>query len=245
MKSSDKGKTKIKILLLLLVLLAVLGLGFALQSIDDADIVIQGNQKYSREEMIDFIFTSRWDKNPYILYFNVKRGKTKMIPFVDQYDVSITGFNKVSITVYEKKIIGFVSYMGTNMYFDKDGTVVESSSKQLEGVPPVTGLEFENIVLGEPLPVEDRQVFDLILDTTQALTKYSVNAEKLYVSKAGEAVLTIKNGEIEVLLGTLDDMDDKIRTVSDMMPNLEGLKGVLDLRVYRQDQTGYTFKKKE
>lgn len=238
---SNSGKTKIKVLLILVAVFIIAGMIFLLQRIDDDDIVVVGNQKYTKEEMIDFIFDSKWDKNPYVLYIKTRRGKTKQIPFVDKYDVNITGFNNVTITVYEKKIIGYVNYMGNNMYFDKDGTVVESSTETIEGIPPVTGLEFENIILGKKLPVEDEQIFSLILDTTQALSKYEVFADKIYISKDKEVTLYLDN--IQVQLGDGEDMDDKIRTVSDILPNLAGLKGVLDIKEYSESKNGYTFKK--
>ena len=49
----------------------------------------------------------------------------------------------MSIKVREKKIAGYlyVPAMGQNAYFNKDGVVVETSSRKLEGMMEVTGLE--------------------------------------------------------------------------------------------------------
>lgn len=218
----------------------VLGV-MAVQRIDNRDIIIEGNEKYTNEEMINFIFRSKWDKNPFVLYYKTRFGKQKVIPFVDQYEVEITSLNSVKITVYEKKIIGYVTYMGSNMYFDKDGTVVESSTETLEGIPRVTGLDFDAIVLYESLPVDDNEVFRLILDTTQILQKYSIAVDKIYISDKKEVSLYMK--DIKVELGHNEDMNDKIRTLNDMMPELEGLSGTLDIREYDENSKGYTFKK--
>ena len=149
--------------------------------------------------------------------------------------------DSVEITVYEKSIIGRVKYMGSNMYFDKDGTVVESSSEDIESVPEVKGLEFESIVLMEELPVEDKKVLDMILDTTQLLTKYEINVDSIYVKNDKTAKLII--GGVTVELGDMDDMNDKMRTLKDMLPNLEGQTGTLNLQEYNEDGSGYTFKK--
>lgn len=235
-------KSKIIIFVMAIVVLILVIAVLAIQRIDKDDIVIEGNEKYTKEEMIEYIFNDEWDRNPFVLYYNTKFGKIKEIPFVDTYEVEITSLDSVKITVYEKKIIGYVSYMGTNMYFDKDGVVVESSLKCLEGIPPVTGLEFENIVLNEKLPVEDEDVFNVVLDTTQSLQKYKINADKIYISEDTEVTLYI--GEIEVLLGKDSDMNDKIRSLNDMLPNIEGMSGTLDIREYNDNNTGYTFKKK-
>ena len=63
-------------------------------------------------------------------------------------------------------MIGYVEYLGTNLYFDKDGIVVESSSEILEGVPKISGLKFSEVTLYEKLPVEDDHVFQVILNLT-------------------------------------------------------------------------------
>lgn len=234
-----------KIVIFLAILLILTGCAgvLAIQRIDTQNIIIEGNQKYTNDEMINFIFESDWDRNPFVLYYKTKYGKQKTIPFVDEYEVEIVSLKNVKITVYEKKIIGYVSYTGANMYFDKDGTVVESSNELLEGIPKITGLTFESIVLYEKLPVEDDEVFELILDTTQTLQKYNIAVDKIYISDGKE--VTLYMGEIEVLLGKNEDMNDKIRSLNDMLPNLEGLSGTLDLRVYNENTTGYTFKKSD
>ena len=126
------------------------------------------------------------------------------------------------------------------MYFDKDGTIVESSPKELDSVPLVTGLTFDKIVLNEKLPIENDDMFNLILDVTQSLQKYDITVEKMYLSKEKEVKLYKNN--VEVLVGNDNDMSDKIRTLRDIMPGLEGLKGTLDLREYNKSNSGYDFK---
>ena len=155
--------------------------------------------------------------------------------------MKITPLNSVKITIYEKKIIGYVNYMGSNMYFDKDGTIVESSTEVIEGIPKITGLNFDSIILYETLPVGSDKVFRLILDTTQILQKYRIAVDKIYISDNKEVTLYIE--QIKVELGTGEDMNDKIRSLNDMLPNLQGLSGTLDIKKYNTNNDGYTFKK--
>lgn len=237
---SKKSKIVIFISVTLILILVILVL--AVQRIDDNDIFIEGNKKYTKEEMIEYIFDSKWDRNPFVLFYNTRFRETKEIPFVDTYEVEILSLDSVRVTVYEKKMIGYVTYMGTNMYFDKDGMVVENSMEVIDGIPPVIGLEFDRIVLNEKLPVEDEEVFDVVLDTTQALDKYEIRVDKIYISEDNEVTLFKEN--IEVMLGKNKDINDKVRSLDDMMPKLEGLNGTLDIREYNENNTGYTFKKK-
>lgn len=234
------SKTKIIIIVFVIVLMATFAF-LATRRIDEDAIIVKGNEKYTDEEIKNYIFVSKKDKNPYYLYFKSRFSKQKTIPFVDKYKIKIKSMDSVEITVYEKSIIGRVKYMGSNMYFDKDGTVVESSSEDIESVPEVKGLEFESIVLMEELPVEDKKVLDMILDTTQLLTKYEINVDSIYVKNDKTAKLII--GGVTVELGDMDDMNDKMRTLKDMLPNLEGQTGTLNLQEYNEDGSGYTFKK--
>lgn len=236
----SRKKIIILIATIFLIICGIAGV-FAMQRISEKNIIIEGNEKYTKEEMISFIFRSDWDRNPFVLYYKTKFCKQKVIPFVDEYDVKITSLNSVKITIYEKKIIGYVNYMGSNMYFDKDGTIVESSTEVIEGIPKITGLNFDSIILYETLPVGSDKVFRLILDTTQILQKYRIVVDKIYISDNKEVTLYIE--QIKVELGTGEDMNDKIRSLNDMLPNLQGLSGTLDIKKYNTNNDGYTFKK--
>lgn len=236
----SRKKIIISIATIFLIICGIAGV-FAMQRISEKNIIIEGNEKYTKEEMISFIFRSDWDRNPFVLYYKTKFCKQKVIPFVDEYDVKITSLNSVKITIYEKKIIGYVNYMGSNMYFDKDGTIVESSTEVIEGIPKITGLNFDSIILYETLPVGSDKVFRLILDTTQILQKYRIAVDKIYISDNKEVTLYIE--QIKVELGTGEDMNDKIRSLNDMLPNLQGLSGTLDIKKYNTNNDGYTFKK--
>lgn len=239
MKRKNKG-----IIILSLIVLIGLTIFFLLtREIQNDNIKVTGNIKYNDEQVINYIFEDKWDKNPFVLYFKSKYGKQKKIPFVDKYKVSITSFDSVKITVYEKKIIGYVMYMGSNMYFDKDGTVIESSTRKIEDVPLVKGLNFDNIVLNETLPIEDKDILDVILDTTQILQKYKLNVDSIEIDDKKKVIVYM--GNIEVLLGKNKDMNEKIRALSDMYDSVKDMKGTLDITEYKEDDYGYTFKKSE
>ncbi len=233
-----KIRKRTAILVFIIICLIAL-LILVLQRISDDNISVNGNTYYSKEEIEKYIFQSEWDRNPYVLFLKSKFQEHKEIPFVDKYEISLSSFHNVNIRVYEKRMIGYVNYMGTNMYFDKDGTVVESSHNTLENIPLVVGLDLNKLVLGEKLPVKSKTIFNMILDITQALQKYSVQVDKLYISK--EKVARLYMGNVEVNLGDNQDIDDKVRTLRDIIPNMQDLSGVLDLSTYNEKSQRYDF----
>ena len=147
------------------------------------------------------------------------------------------------MVVFEKSVVGYVSYMSSYMYFDKDGIIVESSVEQLPGIPWITGMEFGHIVLHQPLPVANQDIFDQILNLTQVLSVNGVRVDKINYNSFLEAELTI--GDIIVELGNDDDLNGKVSELSDILPELTGLSGTLYLDSYDENNSNpmYTFKK--
>ena len=133
------------------------------------------------------------------------------------------------------------------MYFDKDGIVVESSGSQLEGVPWITGLNFGQIVLHRALPVENKEIFEEILNLTQQLYSYEIAVDRIQYDSHGQATLFID--QMEVTLGDNTDIDGKISTLNDILtaqPQLAQTSGTMRLENYTEanSRAGITFKKK-
>ena len=159
-------------------------------------VMVTGNNKYSAEQIEGTLFESRWDRNTLFLFLKDRFQPHKEIPFVEDYSIVFQSPFSVEVIVYEKSVVGYVSYMSSYMYFDKDGIIVESSSSRLEGVPWITGLNFGQIVLNKPLPVENQQIFEQIMNLTQILSIYEIKADQIKYDSSGKATLIM--GDIDV-----------------------------------------------
>lgn len=208
------------------------------------DIEVTGNKQYTEEQITELIFDGKWSRNSAYCYYENRFREPKTIPFIEQYKINFKSPTKVEIVVFEKSVVGYVSYMSSYMYFDKDGIIVESSSSQLPGVPWITGLEFGHIVLHQPLPVANATIFEEILNLTQVLSINEVRVDKINYNTFGEAELSI--GEITVELGDNQNLNGKIAELRDILPELSGLSGTLYLDTYDETNSNptYTFKKK-
>ena len=76
-------------------------------------ITYVGNSHYSNEEMTSRIFGN---DTPNTVLYTLFGNKKKTIPFIQKYDVEIQWPRGMYITVYEKAVIGYIRYMGCNMY---------------------------------------------------------------------------------------------------------------------------------
>ena len=131
--------------------------------------------------------------------------------------------------------------MDTYLYFDKDGYVVESSGMRTAGVPEIIGLDFDYMIVGQELPVEDRNVFNSILSITRLLNKYELKADKLYFKEGGE--ITVSFGNVKVALGNdVNTLDDKIMLLPELLPKLADQSGTLQMQTYAESGGRYVFK---
>ena len=233
-----KSKRKYVIMSVMAVILLIFAF-LATRKIEN--VIYEGNERLTDEELNSRIFGESIDYNPIVFWIKNLMGKKIEIPFVEEYDVEMESITSIKITVYEKSMVGYMSYMNTCMYFDKDGIVVENSVSEYEDVPEITGIKFENIVLHENIPVKKEKVYNLILDVTQMVDKYDVSVKKINISDDMSATLYINS--FRVALGNNGDYGKKISELSDILPNMEDVPGELDMREYNKNGTGYLFKK--
>lgn len=225
---------------IIVLMLAIILAGARIQN-----VTVRGNTRYTKEEVIHMLFGGRWGANSFYQFVLDKTKPHKTIPFIQRYDLQWDGPFNVEVIMYEKNIVGYVDYMSSHMYFDKDGIVVESTGTQLEGIPKIMGLSFGSIVLYKELPVRNDKVFNDILNLTGALSEHGIQCDEIEYDDLLNATLRI--GKIAVTLGTNANMEMKISTLNDILPKIAGMEGVLDLSPYAEnnDHESYIFKEKD
>lgn len=204
------------------------------------NVTVTGSERHTEEEIRNYIFEKEMDYHTAVFFLKTTFGSKKSIPFVEDYEISFQSPSSVSITIYEKSLIGYVEYMGTYFYLDKDGIAVESSGEVLEGVPYVTGLAFDYIILQEQLPVTNEDTFDVLLEIAQLLLKYGISVDKIHIGE--DLSLTLYIGDVRVAMGNDDMLAEKAAELADIEPSLSGYSGVLDMTEYKEDHSGYILK---
>lgn len=232
-------KQKIWMSVAVFCIVLVAALAFVLVHYHVTEVEVIGNHHYTEEEIRDMVLKGNVTDNSLILSLRYRNKSIRDIPFIESMDVEVIGADSIRIMVYEKTLAGCVSYLGNYMYFDREGIVVESSAEPTDGVPEITGLHFDYVRLYEKLPVEKEEVFQQILNLTQLLGKYEINADKIYFDH--DMNVTLYFGQARVRIGGAENIDEKIMQLSVMVPAIEGKSGVLDMSDFDENTKSLTF----
>ncbi len=226
-------------MVLFLVLALLAAYFYIIRNYTVTTIYVEGNIHYTNEEIIDMVMEGHYGNNSLLLSLKYKDKSIVGVPFIEKMDVSVQDPHTIKIEVYEKALAGYVEYLERYMYFDKDGIVVESSKEKTAGIPMVTGLEFDHVILYEPLPVEDKEIFTKILSITQLVNKYNLSVDRIYFGK--DDSLTLYFEEVKVALGIGDNLDEKVMKLQYMLPELEGKSGTLRMENYTEETKNISF----
>lgn len=235
-KKETKTKTVKKLIVVLaaLAVLFILGLSFA-GVFRVRQVTVTGNAYYTKEEVVDLLLDEGSLQNTLLVYLRYKYQEHPEIPFIDDFKVTMDSWQSLKIRVYEKNMVGYVRYLGQDVYFDKDGIVVESSTQELEGIPQISGVTFDSLAIHQPLSVEDPTIFDTILSITKLLTKYDLDPDEIRFGAGGELFLQL--GDVKVALGTGENLDEKISRLKQLEGDLKDKSGTLHMENYTDETT--------
>ena len=222
------------VVLAVLAVLFILGLSFA-GVFRVRQVTVTGNAYYTKEEVVDLLLDEGSLQNTLLVYLRYKYQEHPEIPFIDDFEVTMDSWQSLKIRVYEKNMVGYVRYLGQDVYFDKDGIVVESSTQELEGIPQISGVTFDSLAIHQPLSVEDPTIFDTILSITKLLTKYDLDPDEIRFGAGGELFLQL--GDVKVALGTGENLDEKISRLKQLEGDLKDKSGTLHMENYTDETT--------
>lgn len=222
-----------------IIVVLLVGFFIFLRSFEVTTVKVDGNLHYTDEQICDIVIAEKTWRNSIFLWLKYRNKSITDIPFVERMDVKVENRNTICVNVYEKALAGYVSYLGTYMYFDKDGIIVENATVLTPSVPEVTGLKFNHIILHEPLPVENSGIFQKILNMTNLLNKHNIIATKIHFDASEEMTLHFNN--VRVILGDETEIDEKIMRLAAILPSLEGKSGILHMETYSENAKDITF----
>ncbi|MBE5907143.1 MAG: FtsQ-type POTRA domain-containing protein [Lachnospiraceae bacterium] len=208
-------------------------------------VEVTGNEIHTNEEIKEIILNDDYSWNSVYVFLKYKFKKPKTLPFVDTMEIQIKSPSKIQIHVYEKNMIGYlyVNATGQYAYIDKDGIVEELSTRIVDNVVELNGLEVKDVKLYETLKTENPATFKNLLALTNTLEKYKRLPKK--VSVFSGMLFTLYYGDITVNFGSATNLNEKMVRMDKILPQLEGMKGTLHMEDWRNEDSDITFQKEK
>ncbi len=237
-----KARFYILNIILFLVILGVIAFLFIYICCGVKSRTFAGSTVYSDEELTEMLFKEKYDDNVVSSWFmGIFRPKTG-IPFVEKVTIMPTSLTEVKVTVKEKERYGVVQTSDTDFYyFDSKYNLTEHSDRYIEGTPLFMLPAFSGKAKeGSPLPTSgaNKKTMGTIIDET---AKRGISVADTVISDDGSIVMNY--GTIEIRLGTRTNLKEKIMRLPYVLPNLQGLSGILHLEDWTEENTDIVFEK--
>jgi len=227
--SEKKQKVSSKTLLFISVVAIMLALFIMSPFFRIESITVTDMERYSEAEILDMADIHEGDN---ILFFSslLTASELEKNTYFEEVKIKRDFPHGVNIEIKERRVRGYVPYMGSYLYIDEYGRVLEISSGYTKQLPIVEGLEFDRFTIGEKIDADNYEAFNVMVIMAQMMTKYELldNVLRIDVSDTENIIAYVK--KIEVNLGDVSNSDQKIRTMGEIIKQIpEGDRGTLDL----------------
>ena len=177
---------------------------FTLPVFNIKSIEISGNENLSKEQ-IESMLNTKVGNN--IFAFNKTKAlkNIKSNNYVEEVSIHRKLPSTITVNIKEYKLRAYVPYMGSYLYINDYGRILDTQKTFKKQLPVVEGLKFNQFTLGEVLQVDNPSAFD-------------ENDIHFYV------------GKIDVEFGSFDDANKKLLTLNEVLKQLDtSYAGVLNL----------------
>ena len=203
-------------------------------------VKVEGNKLYNEQLIRETVLNDKYSWNSLYVLLKYTFIDAKEVPFIDTMEIKLNSPSSLTIKVYEKGMLGYLHIPSINQmaYFDKDGFVVETSTRVIENVPKIEGITCDEVVLFEKLPIGDQQLRD-ILTLTQALKRDGLEPDAIRFGTVNSPVLFY--GNTEVWLGSIELLTQKVERLNEILPSIAGMEGVLHMENWTEETANIIF----
>lgn len=239
-RKKKKRVKKILIALLVFLLMLLIAAAIVIKVFVVKNVKVEGNILYDEQLIKETVLNDDYSWNSLYVLLKYTFVEAKDLPFIDTVEVKLNDPQTITIKVYEKGMMGYIyiSAIGENAYFDKDGFVVEISSRVIENVPRIDGIACDEVVQYEQLPIDEQQLKQ-ILTLTQSLKREDLEPDSINYSSEDELVLYY--GDVAIRLGSIENLTQKVEHLSKILPNLSDKAGVLHMENWTEDSVNIIF----
>lgn len=207
------------------------------------NVEVLESSHYTEEEVKEMILRGPLASNSVLAPMLYNQKNVENVPFVDGFSVTQINRNTIAISVKEKQPVGCIPYLDSYIYFDRSGVFIESSRQRDESVPYFDGIQVNKVVMNEKLPIKG----DTVLNTAVALATIFQKNQMIpdHIQFDENYQISLLYGDITVMLGKDEYLEDKMTRVIAILPMIEGKKGILHVESVSDSTKIITFEEEE
>ena len=207
------------------------------------EVQVEGNITYTDEEIKNLCMVGPLAYNSVLMSVFQSNIDLSNEAFLDHVSVEYIDRNTILLRVTETRLVGMFVINGYYYYFDQYGNVtevlVEKDKEEGKYVPEVKGLGASNIGLGHVIAFEKPQALNTVTAIRTMTDRYGTCPD--VVEFDADLDITLTYGDITVLLGQDDLLEEKLIRVDAILPSLAGMKGTLHLETFTRDTENIVF----
>ena len=191
-KNRKKVKNKIrkaKSILVLLIFIAIF-IYFITSPIFNVNSIEINDNKFLSSDTYISLSKIELNKNIYKITKKQIKDNIKENAYVEDVIINRVLPNKIVINVQEREPKYMIEYMGSYMYIDNQGNMLDLNTKKLD-LPILLGISTENINVGEKLNQIDIEKIDIVSKILEVAKSYQINEEidKIVISNSNNYTL--------------------------------------------------------
>ena len=199
------------------------------------------SSQFTTSELCEKIGLSKGDN---LLLFSKGRAEKTLekSPYIASAKLSAKLPHTMKITIKERKARGYVPYMGSYLYIDEEGRVLEVAGSCRDALPLVKGLKFDSFTEGEILPVQNTDALAVILEISQLMEKYELLDEVVEIDVSKPKDIYAYVNQVQIHLGNMTNGDMKIQYMQQIVKTIpKEDRGILDLSGLDNPKANVTF----
>lgn len=187
-----------------------------------SQIIVEGNLLLNHDRVV---MASGVLKGENIFQINLTEIEENLShhPYIKNSNVSRVIPNKISIKIQERKKIAVIPHVGSYIYLDNEGIVLDILSMiKEESILEIQGVEVEKFTIGQEIVLKSQLSIDKILEFIQLSDRIAIreDIETMIIDENLNITLHMKHGR-EVAFGGLNDVKYKLSYLLSILKDLE------------------------
>lgn len=230
-KKPNKKRTGLKIIIAVVLLLAIL-VSVALSPIFNVKYVnVSGVSRLTKEQVIS-ASGIKTGKNMFFYNCHSLKKRIKSLPAVLTANVKRELPSGFSIEITERVAMAYVSFIGSDIYIDEEGKIIEvmQSGVKEETAVRIIGITPTKFQLGEQIETESAESIEVLKSCMQAIkvSELGGKIEEINISRPDN--ITLVANKNKVIVGNTEELEYKFQFLAQILLNLRNDEhGTIDL----------------